>query len=74
MAKQYRDQKLLNYIGENILKLRLKKGLSQESLAEISQLDTRQIGRLERGETNSTISILKRIADALEVDICDILK
>lgn len=74
MAKQYKDQAFLDLIGKNITRLRQEKLLSQEKLAELAEIDTRQIGRLERGETNASISLIKKIADALKVDICDIVR
>lgn len=73
MAKQYRDEDYLRKVGERLTEIRSQKNLSQEALAELTGLDTRQIGRIERAETNSTISMIKKIADSLEIDISDIL-
>jgi len=73
MAKQYRDQVYLNKVGKRLIQIRLERNLSQETLAELTELDTRQIGRIERAETNSTISIIKKIADTLKIEVSDIL-
>lgn len=73
MAKQYRDQVYLNKVGKRLIQIRLERNLSQEALAELTELDTRQIGRIERAETNSTISIIKKIADTLKIEVSDIL-
>ncbi|SKB84549.1 DNA-binding transcriptional regulator, XRE-family HTH domain [Sphingobacterium nematocida] len=70
---QYRDQEYLVKLGNHIKAIREKKGLSQEDLAELCDVDTRQIGRIERAETNSTISILKKIADKLNINISQLL-
>jgi transcriptional regulator with XRE-family HTH domain len=50
-----------------IQKLRLKRGWSQEQLAELSGLSVRTIQRVERGESASTAS-LKSLAAVFEVD------
>ena len=50
-----------------IQKLRLKRGWSQEQLAELSGLSVRTVQRLERGQTASVES-LKALASVFEVD------
>ncbi|MCW3076706.1 MAG: transcriptional regulator [Bacteroidetes bacterium] len=69
-----KDSVYLVKLGEKIMNLRKAKGLSQEELAE--RLDTKhtQIGRVERGETNSTINMLRKIAVELEVSIEELVK
>lgn len=51
-----------------IQKLRLKRGWSQEQLAEISGVSVRTIQRLERGQPGSLES-LKALAAVFEVDL-----
>lgn len=65
---------ILKNLGANIRKERLKKGLSQEELA--FQIDSARnfIGCIERGEKASTVITLCRIANALDVDISDLVK
>jgi len=61
----------INYIkefGSNLKKLRLNKNFTQEILAYSSDLPISQIGRIERGEINTTISTVKAIAKALEIE------
>ena len=55
--------------GENIRKIRLKKGLSQEQLASLADLHRTYIGMIERAEKNITIINIEKIAIALKVDI-----
>lgn len=50
-----------------IQKLRLRRGWSQEQLAELSGLSVRTIQRLERGQTAS-IESLKALGAAFEID------
>lgn len=61
-----------NEIGKRIKESRMHSGISQEELAEISQLSSRTIQRIENGETVPRGDSLKRIALALNVDIKDL--
>ena len=42
-------------------------------MQELTDFDTRQIGRVERAETNATLSIIKKIADDLDVDVSELV-
>lgn len=71
-----KDEKIIIAFGEHVRKLRLEKGLSQADLAYKfdPQISTNQIGRIERGEINTTISTIKFIAKALEVSIQELFE
>jgi transcriptional regulator with XRE-family HTH domain len=56
-------------LGKNIATYRLKKGLSQEKLAEKVDLSREYITRVERGQKNISLKKLFAIADCLEVGI-----
>lgn len=58
---------VLGYIGANVRRLRLKKGLTQEALAEVAELDLRFLQRVERGQTNVGVAVVVVLADVLEV-------
>ena len=62
----------LKLLGENIKKYRLKKGLTQEKLAEIVDLSREYIIRVEMGHKRISLRKLFEIADALDVD-CSML-
>ena len=49
--------------------LRKSKGLSQLDLAGLMDNYAEQIGRIERGEQNVSICTLKKIADALNIEM-----
>jgi transcriptional regulator with XRE-family HTH domain len=66
-------KKYLKQLGERVLSLRKNKGLTQVQLAERLGTEHAQIGRLERGETNATIIILKRIAKELDVTLGELV-
>jgi transcriptional regulator with XRE-family HTH domain len=55
-------------IGQEIKKLRLDKGMTQEDLAERTNLSTRTIQRIENGEVDPRAYTLQTIASALEVE------
>lgn len=65
---------LLIKLGFNIRKIRENKGLSQEKLAEISNLHRTYIGSIERGERNVSILSLQKITNALGIRIKDVFK
>lgn len=73
MGKQYRDQEYLIKLGKRIIEVREAKKITQEKLQELTGLDTRQIGRIERAETNVSISSVKLIADKLKISVTELL-
>ncbi|HEY9030898.1 MAG TPA: helix-turn-helix domain-containing protein [Kangiella sp.] len=52
-----------------VRKLRLKRGWSQEHLAELMGVSTRTIQRIERGQTKPSLETQKSLAAVFEVDI-----
>ena len=63
----------LQHLGENIRRLRLAKGLSQEALAARSNSHRNYVGAVERGERNPTVTKVLAIAAALECDPAELL-
>jgi len=62
-------------IGKNIRRIRQEKGISQDRLSKQADLALNTIVNIESGENpNPTIETLKKIADALEVSIEELLK
>lgn len=66
------DKEYLKSFGQNIQKLRKKLGISQEELAYRAGFHRTYVGMIERGERNITLSNLKKLAQALELDIKDL--
>ena len=60
-----------NIIGTEIKKLRRSKKISQEKLAEMSELHPTYIGQIERGEKNVSVDVLIRILSSLDVKLAD---
>ena len=62
-------EEILREFGKNLRAERNRAGLSQEGLAEKIGVGFGQhIGTIERGETNTSLSIIIAIMDALDLD------
>ncbi len=55
-------------LAEQLIQKRIEKGLTQEELADLSQLDVRTIQRVEKGEVKPYFSTLKLLSQALDYD------
>lgn len=53
--------------GENVRSLRIKKGLTQEDLAELTGLQAAYIGFIERGLRSPSVRTIAKIYKALKV-------
>ncbi|MFN3665595.1 MAG: helix-turn-helix domain-containing protein [Sediminibacterium sp.] len=60
-------------VGKKIAAARKLKGLTQEELADLSQITVRTIQRIEAGNNTPQSFTLKAIAKALELDYADLL-
>lgn len=54
-------------VGANVRRIRLERGLTQEDLAGDADLAMRHIGRIERGQSSPSVTILAKLATALSV-------
>ena len=59
----------LKKFGNNLRKIRKEKGFTMEGLANEAEIEYRQIGRIERGEINTSIISLLRICEVLQIEI-----
>lgn len=59
--------------GDKVKTLRKDRGLSQEALAHLADLDRTYVGGVERGERNIGLDNIHRIAEALRVKARDLL-
>lgn len=64
---------LLKY-GQVVRKIRLEKGISQETLADLSGLHRTYMSDVELGKRNVSLENIDRIANALDVSISEIFK
>ncbi len=65
---------ILQLFGNNVQKYRKQKGLSQEKLAELAKVHRTYIGMVERAERNITLINMLKIANALGVEIKNLLE
>ncbi|RNI28913.1 XRE family transcriptional regulator [Rufibacter immobilis] len=68
-----RDSELLERFGDHLKGIRTGKGLSQEEVAYRADIPINQVGRIERGEVNTTVSTLFALAKGLEVPPAQLL-
>lgn len=74
MQKASRGTRQLRVFGDRIRAQRLKRDLSQEDLGELAGLHRTYIGHLERGEANTSLVNLLKVAAALEIDAGVLIK
>ena len=60
--------------GMRVRDLRIERGLSQEDLAEMAGLHRNYVGGVERGERNSGLINIVRLAHALRVSPTDLVE
>lgn len=68
-----RDQRLVAF-GQRIKRIRKEKGLSQEALAALADIDRSYMGHIERGEKNVTLTKVYQISEALNIEVSDLFK
>jgi transcriptional regulator with XRE-family HTH domain len=61
-------------VGQNLKRLRRKKGLTQEQFADLSGFSQQYISGLEGGHRNPTVVTVYEIAVALGVSHLDLLR
>ncbi|MER8951082.1 helix-turn-helix transcriptional regulator [Mesorhizobium sp. M0809] len=61
-------------VGRNVQRIRLKKRLTQEQLAQISGFSQQYISGLEKGRRNPTIITIYELALALGVSHTDLVR
>lgn len=60
--------------GKKVREIRLKKKLSQGGVAKILKVHRSYVSGIERGVRNPSLKVIERIANALGVDIEEIIK
>lgn len=73
MSEEARWAKRQRAFGQRVAVLRHERGLSQEALADAAGMHRTYIGSLEGGQRNVALRNLYKLADALDVSICDLL-
>ena len=65
---------IVEKFGKRVRQLRIERGLTQEGLGEKCGLDLTYIGRIERGEQNSSLIVAEAIAKGLKVSLEELFK
>jgi transcriptional regulator with XRE-family HTH domain len=58
----------------NVRRERHAKELSQEELADRAGLSARYLGSIERAAVSASVTVLGRIARALRIDACELIR
>lgn len=61
----------MSELGKKIKNVRIKRGLSQDELAELAKVNLRTIQRIENNETAPREKTLKLIFDALDIELIE---
>jgi transcriptional regulator with XRE-family HTH domain len=67
------ETEFLIELGHRIRMIRKQKKISQVQLAEKLGTFHTQIGRIERGEVNATINMLRKIANELGISVSELV-
>jgi transcriptional regulator with XRE-family HTH domain len=72
-TKHAQNNPALGAFGAAVRTLRKSKGLSQESLADLAEIDRSYMGGIERGEHNLALINIQRIANALNSTVSELM-
>jgi transcriptional regulator with XRE-family HTH domain len=69
------DQSKFNkQLGDVVRKIREEKQLSRLALAEISCVNEKYIGKIERGQSAPSCFVLKKLSIGLKIELIEIIK
>jgi len=72
LSKNRQDPTLVA-LGAAMKRVRLSRGISQEKLALLAEVDRSYVGRIERGDNNVAMLTLARLASALGVSLAELM-
>lgn len=64
-----KNDEVIKAFGRRLRDFRISKSLSQEQLANEAEIPLSQVGRIEKGEINPTLSTISALAKALNIHI-----
>jgi len=74
MSTSNEQSKKLSEFALSVKRFRLKRGLTQQDLADMSNLDRKTVNRIENASYSINITTLFALAKALEVRPSDLLE
>src|SRR3984957_9156644 len=63
----------LSWVGEKIRTMRSRRGMSRRALATQAEVSERYLAQLETGTGNCSITLLRRIAEALNIAVAELI-
>ena len=67
------DRRVMRLFGEAVKDARDRCSMSQEDLAEAAQLSRKDVSDIERGTRNPGLTVILRLAMALDVPVASLL-
>lgn len=61
-------------VGKRIAEIRIEKNVSQQDLASKCNFEKSNMSRLEKGNSNATLSTLEKVCEALQIDLIELFK
>jgi transcriptional regulator with XRE-family HTH domain len=61
-------------MAANVRRERQARKLTQEDLADRAGLSARYLGSIERGHVSASVTVLGRLAQALRIDPCELIR
>lgn len=61
-------------LGERVRGQRLQLGLSQEDIADLAEMHVTNLGKIERGQSNPSLTTIIRVAGVLGVDPSELIR
>jgi transcriptional regulator with XRE-family HTH domain len=61
-------------MATNVRRARHARKLTQEELADRAGLSVRYLGSIERAAVSASVTVLGRLAQALRIDACDLIR
>ncbi|MEK6647215.1 MAG: helix-turn-helix transcriptional regulator [Candidatus Firestonebacteria bacterium] len=61
-------------VGEKVRRERLKKGLTIEELADMSDIHYTFLGYIELGKKKASLETIRKLANALQIPVADLFK
>jgi transcriptional regulator with XRE-family HTH domain len=72
-VKNVRNEQIIKAVGQRVRTIRTEKKLSMERLAELSQIDYRQVSYVELGQTDASISTLSALCKGLQITLAELM-
>lgn len=67
------DEDFLRIVGERVRRWRSGRGMSRKALSQVSGVSERYLAELERGAGNASLLVVRQIADAIGVQVADLV-